>query len=201
LLPAPSAWIIDERAMKPTRPSAKYLARAHALAEAIDIAIQIRLPNSAALRIKLEALSVDDLFKEFGLYSAILKDRRPTEEEENRYRLSNYLWTKKSVLGPEPPFSNLRSLAYHEEAILTEWNEGIGPAVERFWQLIAERGSRFERRDMIRDILSRGRIRNDIEYHAVTDGIVILEQIGKISSDEVQKLSDMLAAFEKRARR
>jgi hypothetical protein len=181
-------------------PSTKYLARARALAEAIDITIQLRLPNSAALRTGLEAFSIDRLFKEIEAHHAITMKRQPTEEEETRYLLSNYLWTKKSALEPEPPFANLRSLAYAEEAIFTEWNENVGPDVERFWQLIAERELPFERRDIIREILNRGRIRNDIEYQAVTDAMVISEQIGRISADEAQKLSDMLAAFEKRAR-
>jgi hypothetical protein len=140
------------------------------------------------------------LFKELEAHHAITMKRQPTEEEETRYLLRHYLWTRKSALESEPPFANLRSLAYAEEAIFTEWNENVGPDVERFWQLIAERGLPFERRDIIRAILNRGRIRNDIEYQAVTDAMVILEQIGRISADEAQKLSDMLAAFEKRAR-
>jgi hypothetical protein len=182
-------------------PSAKYLARARALAEAIDIAIQVKLPHAAGLRAELEALSVDELYKAFGVWSSIHMHRRPTKEEEDRYDLSAYLWRKKSALEPKPQFATLRSLAYDEEDIFTEFNEGVGPNVERFWQLIKERGLPFERRDKIREILTRGRIRNDIEYQAVTDAIVILQQIGKISGEEAQQLSDMLGAFENRARR
>jgi hypothetical protein len=187
--------------MSKRRPSAKYLARAVALAEAIDIAVEVQLRHAAALRAELEALSVSELYAAFEAWTRINNQRKPTKVEEDRYYLSMYLWTKKSALEPEPPFANLGSLVYHEENVFTHWNEGVGLDVDRFWQLIAERGLPFERKDKIREVLDRGKIQNDVEYHAVTDAIVILRQTGKITDEEAQRLSDILAAFEKRGQR
>jgi hypothetical protein len=187
--------------MAKRRPSAKYLARAGALAEAIDIAVDAELRHAAALRAELEALSISELRKAFEVWTTINSQRQPTKEEEDRYYLSMYLWTKKSALAPEPQFANLGSLAYHVENVFTHWNEDVGPDVDRFWQFVAERGLPFERKDKIHKILNRGKIQNDVEYHAVTDAIVILQQTGKITVDEAQRLSDMLAAFEKRGQR
>jgi hypothetical protein len=187
--------------MPPKGPSAKYLARARALAEAIDISLRIQVPTLAEERAKFDALSIDELYNKMFEYSRILSKGQSTPEEKLVHTLISYLWQKKTALEPKPAFANLRSLSYTENDIFTHWNESGGPDVERFWQLIKERGLPFERRDKIREILNRGRIRNDIEYDVVTDSIVILQQIGKISGEEAKKLSDMLGAFEKRARR
>ena len=151
--------------MKPKGPSAKYLARAHALAEAIDLSI--------------------------GLYAAL-----PAHERDSMMKAS-LLERKRMVLAPEPPFANLRSLAYLEDEFLTYWNEASGEHIERFWQLVAERDLPFRRKDVVREALSRGRINNDIEYQTITDSIVIQQQIGKISRAEADKLSKMLGQFEK----
>lgn len=152
--------------MKPRGPSAKYLARARALADAIDLSI--------------------------GLCAAL-----PAHERDAMVK--HALDCKKRALEPEPPFANPRSLAYLEDAFLTYWNEASGEHIERFWQLVAERRRPFQRKDVIREVLSRGRINNDIEYQTVTDSVVIQQQIGKISRAEADRLSKMLARFEARA--
>ena len=150
--------------MNPKGPSAKYLARARALAEAIDLSI--------------------------GLYAAL-----PAHERGSMMKAS--LERNRMVLAPEPPFANLRSLAYLEDEFLTYWNEASGEHIERFWQLVAERDLPFRRKDVVREALSRGRINNDIEYQTITDSIVIQQQIGKISRAEADRLSKMLGQFEK----
>jgi hypothetical protein len=162
-------------------PSAKYLVRAQALAEAIDIGMPLFRPMTEAERETIRNPASDE--EQIASYRAFCLDIR------------------QKVLSPEPPFAALRSLAYLEEAFFTSWNEGVGEHVEQFWQLIAERGLPFERRDVIREILTRGRIRNDIEFQAVTDAIIVLRHIGKISDEEAAQLSDMLEAFERRALR
>ena len=151
--------------MKPKGPSAKYLARAHALAEAIDLAME--------------------------LYAAL-----PAHERDAM--VNHAMDCKKRALGPEPPFATLRSLAYLEDAFLTYWNEASGEDVERFWQLATERRLPFQRKDVVREVLSRGHIHNDIEYQTITDSIVIQQQIGKISRAETDSLSKMLGQYEKR---
>jgi hypothetical protein len=149
------------------RKSAKYLARARAFAEAVDIAVALR--------------------------------SAPPWDDPNL--VEQYLWFKVRALPPypDPACANLQGLAQLEHIFFTEWNEGSGEYIERFWQLVAERGLPFERKDIVRAVLNRGRIRNEVEYQTITDSIVIQQQIGKISRKEADRLSVMLAQFEKRA--
>ena len=86
---------------------------------------------------------------------------------------------KEKALAPEPPFANLESLADLEDALFTYWNEAEGEHVERFWQLVAKSGLPFQRTDVVREVLKRGHIRDDVERLHVTDGLVILRQTGK----------------------
>jgi hypothetical protein len=151
--------------MKPK--SAKYLARASAFAEAVDLAVAIR----------------------------------SAPPWEDRRAVAHYLWCKERTIPPyrDPVNANLRGLAQLENIFFTEWNEGSGGDVERFWQLVAERGLPFERKDIVRDVLKRGRINNEMKYQTITDSIVIQEQMGEISAAEAERLAKMLGQFEERA--
>ena len=148
-------------------PAAEYMARARALAEAVDIAVKI-----AATR--RDELAADDAL---GFWRVHVKQK---------------------ALAPEPPFANLESLADLEDALFTYWNEAEGEHVERFWRLVAERGLPFKRRDVVREVLERGHIRDDVERQQVIDGLVILQQAGKISRQEADRLSLMLKQLEER---
>lgn len=152
--------------MTPKGPSAKYSARAHALAETMDLAVE--------------------------LYAALPAHQRDSMVEFTLER-------KKMVLAPEPPFATLRSLAYLEDEFFAYWNEARGEHVERFWQLMAERGLPFRRKDVVRAVLNRGRINSDSEYQTITDSLVIQQQIGTLSRAEVDRLSKMLGQFEQRS--
>ena len=147
--------------------SAKYLARARAFVEAVDLAVAIRA----------------------------------APQWEDQGLVEHYLWCKERALPPyaDPVNANLRGLAELENIFFTEWNEGSGEHVERFWQLVAERDLPFERKDIVRDVLNRGRINNEMEYQTITDSIVIQQQMGKISVAEAEKLAKMLGQFEERA--
>ena len=117
--------------------------------------------------------------------------------------VEHYLWCKERALPPyeDPVNANLRGLAQLENIFFTEWNEGSGEDVERFWQLVAERGLPFERKDIVRDVLNRGRINNEMEYQTITDSIVIQQQMEKITAAEAESLAKMLGQFEERANR
>ena len=151
--------------MPPKKPSAKYLARAAAFAEAIDIGLAIA---------------------------------KSTPDREWADRWIDLCRTP--ALNPEPAFATLKSLAYLEEAFFTSWNEASGEHVERFWQQVAERGLPFQRKDLVREVLSRGRIRTEMEYQTIVDAWVILQQIGKVSQAEADSLSKMMEQFEQRAK-
>jgi hypothetical protein len=147
--------------------SAKYLARARAFVEAVDIATELRA----------------------------------TPPSKDRHLFDWYVWLKARAVPPyaDPVNANLRGLSGLEDIFFTEWNEGSGEDVERFWQLVAERGLPFQRRDIVRQVLARGRINSEMEYQTVTDAIVIQEQLGRITPAEADKLGGMLGQFEQRA--
>jgi len=153
---------------KRQEPSPAYKARARALAQAVDIAAVVRATATV--------------------------QGEPQSEMQDFERRE----IKAKALAPEPPFASLESLAYVEDAFFTYWNEASGDHVERFWRLVAEQGLPFKRRDVVREVLNRGRINDDIEYQQVTDGLVILQQIGKITAGEANRLSMMLREFEER---
>jgi hypothetical protein len=117
--------------------------------------------------------------------------------------VEHFLWCKERAVPPynDPVNANLRGLAQLEDIFFTSWNEGSGEDVERFWQLVAERGLPFERKDIVRDALDRGRINNEMEYQTVTDSIVIQQQMGKITAAEAERLDKMLGQFGERANR
>jgi hypothetical protein len=112
----------DVSGVERKEPSAEYMARARALAEAQQI-------------------------------RATLKDERQADTVA-----FERVWVKEKALAPDPPFANLESLAYLEDGFLTYWNEADGDHVDRFWRLVAESGLPFQRRDIVRDVLRRGRI-------------------------------------------
>jgi hypothetical protein len=105
----------------------------------------------------------------------------------------------RKALDPEPPFANVASLAYLEAAFFTFWNESTGSHVQRFWIEIAKRELPFARKDVIGAVLRRGRIRTRIEYEHVVDGMVILRQQRKISAAEERRLSEMIGEYKRRA--
>jgi hypothetical protein len=150
--------------MQAKAPSAKYLARAQAFAEAIDIGTLIAKAEPSVAWQEWEALF------------------------------------KSPAISPEPAFASLKSLAYLEDAFFTHWNEASGAYVEHFWQQVAERGLPFQRRELVRDVLTRGRIRNEMEYQTIVDSWLILQQSGRISEAEAQRLSSMMEKFEQRAK-
>jgi hypothetical protein len=120
-------------------------------------------------------------------------------DSEREIMAAGALEHKRMALEPELPFANLRSLAYLEDAFFTYWNEASGPHVELFWQRVEALGLPFQRRDAVREVLRRGSINNAIEHQAITDALVIRQQIGTLSPAEAKRLSKMLGAFEARA--
>jgi hypothetical protein len=155
----------EARGVKPARPSAKYLARANALAEAIDLAKQMR---------------------EGALGPGADTDMTLFEQE-----------MKRMALEPEPAFAKLASLKHAEQAFLTYWNEATGPHIEAFWRELAKRGLTFQRRDVGRAALSRGRITSRVDYDAVKDAI----SDERFTDAEKKKLDKMLGAYERTALR
>ncbi|APR84189.1 gliding motility protein MglA [Minicystis rosea] len=107
------------------------------------------------------------------------------------------LATKQMALHPGLGFAKLSSLASLESAFFTYWNEASGRAVEAFWSEVARRGLPFQRRDVVAEVLARGRITNREDYDTVTDRLGSDE----LSAEQKTRLSSMLGAYEASASR
>lgn len=80
---------------------------------------------------------------------------------------------------------------------LTEWNEGAGAAVEEFWRRAAERGIDVRRKqDIVSQTLARGRVLNPPQFYELDDHFEELQECGKITCEEAERLERMLDAFE-----
>lgn len=100
------------------------------------------------------------------------------------------------ALAQGPPHA-LAGLVQLEREILTEWREGAGADVGRFWQRVAEAGLDVPRkRDVVAETLARGRVRNMDEFVTLDDAYEELQACGKVDDDEAQHLDAMLRAFE-----
>lgn len=66
--------------------------------------------------------------------------------------VKTYLGWKESCLHPEKRFRNLVSLQYDMESVFSFFRDGTGPAVEYFWQRIAEENLGYKREDKLKKI-------------------------------------------------
>jgi hypothetical protein len=89
----------------------------------------------------------------------------------------------------------LRGLADLETASLTEWWEGVGAVVDRFWREIRRARLPYERRDIGAEIKDAGRLRTREQYEWAVD------MIGELGEREARALSRMIDAYESRAAR
>lgn len=109
--------------------------------------------------------------------------------------------TRRMALSPEPAFRKVASLRYLEDAFFTYWNESAGKHIATFWKRIAEAGLPYRPRDIVREVLDRGRIRNRQEYDNVQDWMVVGEQEGRFTAAESETLSRLLGEYEGRGRK
>lgn len=114
--------------------------------------------------------------------------------------ISTYKEWKVECLNPKPKFKKLASLKYQITAVFTYFQEATGPTVEFFWKRLAEEKLGYIRENQLAKILKRGRIKNQHEYHYVTDMLVVAEQVGLTNRQESEQLAEMLGEFENRKR-
>ena len=95
----------------------------------------------------------------------------------------------------EPPFANLKSLAYLEYQFFLLWNETHGRHVTKFWNEIAKHRLPYEAKDIIADVLARGKVRTRIEYEHVVDAM------GGGPKSRDRQLSTLIAHYESRKKR
>ncbi len=105
---------------------------------------------------------------------------------------------KQMALNPEPQFKKVASIKYLESDFLTYWNESADKEVDEFWTELYKNGIDFERKDIIKTVLKRGKIKDIHEYDNIVDNIVVAEQIGRINKEQAIELSQMIGDFESR---
>ena len=153
----------------------------------------------------------DNLIKAIDLANeALLKYPNGKEKQEFVYDGISYTvleWTikwlnevKKRRLNEEKKYETLQSLKYSIEDVFTYFQEAAGPDVDEFWRRIKEANLPYERENKLEKIMTRGRIRNDIEYDYVIDTIVPFQQEGILSNEDVKKLNEMIEKFERKRR-
>jgi len=96
-----------------------------------------------------------------------------------------------SVLHPLPQYATVASLAQTESDFFVYWNEGSGPAHDRFWREVARQKLPFRRRDVVAEVLAKGRITNRGDYDIVTD----LLGDERLSDAQRARLDRMLGAY------
>lgn len=103
---------------------------------------------------------------------------------------------KDSILNPEPKFRKIVSLKHHVQNVFTYFQESGGEAVEYFWKLLDKENLGYTRKDKLRKIIERGKIKGRTEYDLVVDCMVAAEQAKRITAQEANQLSEMLGKFE-----
>ncbi|TAJ13471.1 hypothetical protein DMA11_08635 [Marinilabiliaceae bacterium JC017] len=92
---------------------------------------------------------------------------------------------KQMALNPEPQFRKVASIKYLENDFLIYWNESADKEVDKFWIELHKNGIDYEKKDTIQAVLKRGRIKNIHEFDNIIDNIVVAEQIGRITKEQV----------------
>jgi len=128
----------------------------------------------------------------------ILQQSKTVSDERKDLHIKHMEQMKQLAENPQKETANFRSLAYIEEAILTYWMEGYGTDFDAFWSEISTRGLGYKRKNILRDVLQRKRIKNDMELNIVIDSLIPAQQEGKITSDEALALSQYISDFEKK---
>ena len=105
---------------------------------------------------------------------------------------------KNLVQHPEPQHKNVKSVQSLENDFLTWWNEGYGSEVELFWMELKKAGLNYERRDILKEVLKRKKIRDREEYDFMVDSIVISKENGRINNDEYFELNNLIQDGEKK---
>lgn len=97
----------------------------------------------------------------------------------------------------EPQYDSIASLKYDETDILTFFNESTDGICNHFWNEVMRNGLPFKRKNMLKNILRRKRIKDDIEFQFVIDVILPYQQQNIIDMKDVKLLNHYIQEFEK----
>ena len=89
------------------------------------------------------------------------------------------------------------SLEQLQRDYLVFFNEGVGAAVEAFWQEVAKRNLDVSRKqDVVLDTLRRGHVSSPDHFYELEDHFEELQQCGKITPEQADTLNELLDRFE-----
>ena len=179
----------------------------------------------AALR-ALPAWDTDPMALVFAASAEFHRERqaqapeaRPTStaflaRAENLLAAMEIALSVRATAGPRPTWASMIShaaeltamgavrtvaqLADLEHDFLTYWNEAPAAETRDFWDEVARRNLPYRRRDLLAEILRRGRITNRAHYEHAKDEIVAAHQLGRITDAEADRLGAMIDAYEAR---
>jgi hypothetical protein len=117
------------------------------------------------------------------------------------HMIKTYEEFKEKALTPEEQFKNLKSLKYLHQDTFTYFQESTGEAVEYFWKQIKQSNLPYTRENKLLKILSKNKIKNQIEYDYVKDMIGVAQQEGLINKEELYQLNELIKTYEAKKRR
>lgn len=137
------------------------------------------------------------MVKSRKLHEAVTRESNELSAAEKQLILNAMKIRRSQVTNAKPNAQTLPTLRYIESAVIQAFNEESGPDTEKFWRRISEAGLDFRRRDVVRDILERDRIKDRIEYDIVVDTADTLADMGKVTPAEAKRLQQLVARFER----
>lgn len=143
----------------------------------------------------------DKLVKAIDIAEQVIKESIDFVDELRKPMLTFGTVTKQNAKYPEPKFRNLTSLKYLETAFFTFWNESEGVDVDKFWDKVYQSKLGYVRKDEIHDVLKRKKIKNIHEFDFITDNIVVYQQAGRLSQEQVIELNKYIGDFEQKSKR
>lgn len=137
----------------------------------------------------------EQLAKAVDIADNIVQESKVIPEESKAYFLNYGKQVKSMALNPEPQFKKVASIQYLENDFLTYWNEADGSDIEKFWLELHQNEIDYERKDTIQVVLKRKKIKDIHEYNAITDNIVVAEQLGRITKGQAIELSQLIGGY------
>jgi len=136
------------------------------------------------------------LSKAVDIAERIIKESATFDADLTKRMLDFGTQIKHSALNPDPQFKKLASLKYLESDFFIFWNESTGPDVDKFWGRVFESKLGYVRKDAIQDVLKRKKIKDVHEFDFITDNLVVLQQSGRLSQEQVVELNKYIGEFE-----
>jgi hypothetical protein len=95
---------------------------------------------------------------------------------------------------------SLTGLKDLEAAFFTQWYESPPSETAAFWRAVEAAGLPFARRDLLAEIVAKGRITSRDHYEFATDAVGLAGEDGGPTEAQAAQLKAMIGAYERRGR-